>query len=302
VTNASGMLPDSTGLGPVHLRLSSIAKAIPLWVDVVGLAVIANGESHVELGVAGRTLLALHPGAQSSALGKSVGLFHLALHVPTRLELARLAARLRAAGYPHSGQDHLFSESLYFNDADGNGIEVCLDTPQRASVQTVDGRPQLMTVDGVQHSGLEPLDFDGLLREIDGRGPGDGSLPASTFVGHIHMRSNAPETVMAFYTNVLGFKPNVASAAFFGMVDCGTAATRHIVAFNMWGGRELPKTLETTAGLDAFTIDLQAQAFAEIEARLAAEVVPVAWDGPVLLCSDPDGNRIRIVHADTRFA
>ena len=105
MTNASGVLPNSTGLGPVHLRLTSIANAIPLWVDVVGLTVIANGESGAELGVAGRTLLALHPGAQSPVLGKSVGLFHLALHVPTRLALARLAARLRAAGYPHSGQD-----------------------------------------------------------------------------------------------------------------------------------------------------------------------------------------------------
>ena len=47
--------------------------------------------------------------------------------------------------------------------------------------------------------------MDHLLREIDGHGPGDGSLPADTYVGHIHMRSNAPETAIAFYTDVLGF-------------------------------------------------------------------------------------------------
>ncbi len=85
-------------------------------------------------------------------------------------------------------------------------------------------------------------------------------FPADTFLGHMHMRSNAPETALAFYTGVLGFMPHIASAA-MNFFDCGTARRRHMVAFNTWGGRNLPKAPRDAAGLDGFTIELSSAGF-----------------------------------------
>jgi catechol 2,3-dioxygenase len=291
--NASGTLSDFAQLGPAYLRVTDVAKTTPLWVDIVGLTAVANGENSLDLGVAGRTLITLHGGARSSAPAKSVGLFHLALNLPSRLELARAASRLRRAGYSHSAQDHLVSESVYFSDRDGNGIELYFATPDRAWVQLVEGRPHFLTQDGVSHSGLEPLDMNRLLSEVDTHGDGDGSLPTETHVGHIHMRSNAPEIAMQFYSDVLGFKPHIASAV-FGMFDCGTEANPHMIAFNIWGGRELPATPESSAGLSAFTIELPPAELDAVRDRFEGGTTASAWEAPTLVVDDPDGNRARL--------
>ena len=61
----------------------------------------------------------------------STGLFHLAVLVPDRLELARSLQRAAAAGWRLTGaSDHLVSEALYLQDPEGNGIEIYRDRPR----------------------------------------------------------------------------------------------------------------------------------------------------------------------------
>ena len=162
------LLASATYLGPVHLRVIDIAAALPVWVDAVGLAVLGDDGATVGLGVDGKALIVLHAGADAVLPPKSRDLFHVAIHVTTRKELARVAARLKASGLRHSAQDHLISESLYVSDPSGNGIEICFDTPERyaSRQETADGRVTLIARDGSAHSGLEPLKVAGLLREL----------------------------------------------------------------------------------------------------------------------------------------
>ena len=48
---------------------------------------------------------------------RATGLFHLAILVPTRRDLALALVRLGRAGWPLTGaSDHLVSEALYLND------------------------------------------------------------------------------------------------------------------------------------------------------------------------------------------
>ena len=287
-------LSDTARLGSAQLRVVGLESSIPVWTSIVGLSVLSTTDGVAHLGAGGRVLISLYETAGTHAPEKHVGLFHVALHVPSRLELAHAAFRVRASGRRHSAQDHIMSESLYLNDADGNGIEICFDTPHRAKLDMTDGKFRLITPDGRSHSGLEPLDIDGLLREREGHDAGGESFPPGTFLGHMHMRSNTPETVMAFYTGVLGFVPRVASAA-MKFFDCGTARRPHMVAFNTWGGRDLPKTLKDAAGLDGFTIETAPGDFDAVESRLVAAGVALDRENGSLQCLDPDGTRLTIV-------
>lgn len=286
-------LSDSARLGTAHLRVVDLENSIPVWTSIVGLSVLSTADGVAHLGAGGRVLVSLHETAASHAPEKHVGLFHVALHVPSRLELAHAAVRLRASGRRHSAQDHMMSESLYLNDADGNGIEICFDTPHRARLDTSDGKVRLIAADGSIHSGLEPLDIDGLLREREAQADGGRLLPADTLLGHMHMRSNAPEAALAFYTGVLGFMPHIASAA-MNFFDCGTTRRPHMVAFNTWGGRNLPKAPRDAAGLDGFTIELSSADLAATENRLLQAGVTINRGNGGFRCSDPDGVRLTL--------
>ncbi|MGX9176928.1 VOC family protein [Mesorhizobium sp. BHbdii] len=101
------LLANATRLGPVHLRVIDVPAALPLWRDVVGLAVLANDGGTADLGIDGKSLIVLHASATTALPPKSRDLFHVAVHVTTRKELARVAARLRASGVRHGAQDHL---------------------------------------------------------------------------------------------------------------------------------------------------------------------------------------------------
>ena len=132
----------------------------------------------------------------------------MALHVTSRVALGGVLARIRAAGYPHSGQDHTISDSLYISDSDGNGIEFAHDTLGRGRVEIADGGARAIRNDGSIVSVIEPLDLDDPARDTPAEHPARKALPADSFVGHIHFRSNQRDRAFDFYVNMLGFRPN----------------------------------------------------------------------------------------------
>jgi catechol-2,3-dioxygenase len=59
--------------------------------------------------------------------GKTTGLYHFALLLPTRFDLARIVQHFANSGLRFGSSDHLVSEALYLSDPDGNGIEIYRD-------------------------------------------------------------------------------------------------------------------------------------------------------------------------------
>ncbi|TPI47534.1 catechol 1,2-dioxygenase [Mesorhizobium sp. B2-9-1] len=292
-----GLLSPVTRLGPVHLKVTDVPAALNVWRDALGLALLGEDATMAELGAGGRTLIVLHAGAEAPLPQKSCDLFHVAIHITSRRDLAHTAARLKAFGLRFSAQDHLVSESLYVSDPSGNGIEICFDTPERLLRREVspNGRVTLIATDGSAHSGLEPLDVSGLLRDLGNSGHIEPKMAQDAFIGHIHLRARAPEMLMKFYLGVLGFRPHIQSRT-FGMFDCGTERRAHMVAFNIWARDELREPPQGAAGLDHFTIELgSAQELAAVEGRLEAADIPVKRDGRVISTADPEGNRLRLV-------
>lgn len=292
-----GLLSPETRLGPVHLRVADVPAALNVWRDALGLTLLCENAATAGLGAGGRTLIVLHAGARVLLPQKSRDLFHVAIHVASRRDLAHTAARLKASGLRYGAQDHLISESLYASDPSGNGVEICFDTPVRFLCREVssDGRVTLIAMDGSAHSGIEPLDVPSLLRDLGNSGHIEQSMARDAFIGHIHMRARAPETLMKFYLGVLGFRPHIQSRT-FGMFDCGTERRAHMIAFNVWARDELREPPQGAAGLDHFTIELgSAQELAAVERRLEAADIQAKRDGSAISTADPEGNRLRLV-------
>jgi catechol 2,3-dioxygenase len=59
---------------------------------------------------------------------RDVGLYHVAFEVPDIHRLKVVFCKLKAKGVPVRPIDHGISKVIYFDDPDGNGIEVYVDT------------------------------------------------------------------------------------------------------------------------------------------------------------------------------
>src|SRR5690242_5675176 len=111
--------PD-TQLGVVTLTVADLSRSVDFYRDVLGFQVLNEESSSALLGAGRAPLLALHEvkGAGPAATNRNgfTGLYHFAILVPTRADLARSLYHLVESGYPLGGaSDHLVSEALYLS-------------------------------------------------------------------------------------------------------------------------------------------------------------------------------------------
>ena len=91
----------------------------------------------------------------------STGLFHTAIHYPTRRALADAVRRVLDAGIALDGaSDHGVSEAVYLRDPDQNGVELYWDRPREQWPRPADGSPGVAMF-------TAPLDLPGLLFELE---------------------------------------------------------------------------------------------------------------------------------------
>lgn len=158
----------------MHLKVADLERAVSFYRDALGFeeqgrigaraAFLSSGPRH--------HLLALN--TWQSAGGPrpdrcATGLYSFGVRYPTRAALARAVQRLIACGVELlNASDHGICESVYFEDPDGNRVEVYWDRPAESWPQTTDGRLAVIDM---------PLDLASLLTEI-GRGTRMTRTPA----------------------------------------------------------------------------------------------------------------------------
>jgi catechol 2,3-dioxygenase len=280
----STTLPAALRLGPVHLTVADLGRAVAWYERALGLRVHRRDEQEAELGDGAETLVVLHEDPQARPAGRHAGLYHYALLYPSREELARAALRLFTTRTPIQGaSDHRTHEAIYLPDADGNGIELAADRPREAWPQDL----------GYRH-GPAPLDFDALLATIDGEQPaehvGDGMR-----VGHVHLHVGDVDEGLAFYRDRLGFdeQANLGSAAF---VSAG--GYHHHLGFNVWNGRGVGPQPPDTVGLREWTIELPSAAdVQDVRERLERGGVQVEPGDRGFVVRDPWETAVRVVEA-----
>ena len=280
-------------VGAVDLTVSDLGRSIRFYGEAIGLAVLEREESVARLGAGGEELLRLEgsPGARRPP--RTTGLYHFALLLPNRRDLATALTRLATAGASLRGAaDHGVSEALDLSDPDGNGIEIYRDRPRDEWPRGADGAIAMVT---------DPLDLDRLLDEaavdrsrLRALSPEDLPVaPEGTRMGHVHLHVADLEAAKRFYVDVVGFDLVARYGAEALFVSAG--GYHHHVGLNTWAGRGAPAPPPGSAGLRWFALEHSTSAEREKTlARIRAEGIPVETAAGDPLVRDPSGNGLRL--------
>jgi catechol 2,3-dioxygenase len=272
-------------------------KALAIWRDVVGLDLISEVGNELRLGADGKVLIVLETGAVRPVVQRTTWLYHVAIHVPKRTDMAQFAVRALQRGVRIAPTDHLVSEAIYLWDLDGNGIEITFETPWRGTLGDPESGSYATTSDGKPHSGREPIDMDDLLGELGENPTLETRMPAGTRIGHVHVHVNDLRRSMTFYRDGLGFG-GLFIIKSFGMGDVGLDYTPHTVAFNIWAGPNATQAPAGSAGLRWFTMVVpDAHTLDDVRARLSAHQFRFDNAADGIEVRDPSGNLVKVVAA-----
>src|SRR5947207_5745495 len=81
-------IADEATVGAVHLTVGELERSLDYYRTQIGLAVLDQGGGEASLGTGGRELLHLVEQRGARPSGHSTGLYHFALLVPERTDLA----------------------------------------------------------------------------------------------------------------------------------------------------------------------------------------------------------------------
>ena len=233
-------------IGRVALRVADLDGTRSFYEQAIGLRPLDREDGVARLG-ADTPLVELigDPGAPASRLPRrSTGLFHLAVLVPDRPELARAVRRVVASGGRLDGAaDHYVSEAVYLRDPEDNGIEIYRDRPCEDWEYGPDGELRM---------GTEALDLGALMRELPGGD--DRGMPDGTRIGHVHLQVGDLGESEAFYGGELGLDVTVRS--YPGALFLSRDGYHHHVGVNTWAGAGLPPPPPGSRGLEWFEMTL----------------------------------------------
>jgi catechol 2,3-dioxygenase len=279
---ASAEISPSTSLGAVHLTVADLGRSVLYYQSVVGLGLLERSEGRASIGVGDRELIVLveEPGAGSSA--GYTGLYHVALLLPHRSDLAAWLAHAARDRVPLVGMsDHFVSEALYLSDPDNHGLEIYWDRPRETWEGVVAERMTTL-----------PLDVDGLLAELSDPADSDfDGLPAGTVVGHVHLKVASVAETVAFYRDLLGFGLMAALGPQAAFLSAG--GYHHHIGSNTWESSGAPPPPPGTAALRHATVVLPDEAERDrILGRLGERGHEVQRGDAGPLVRDPSGNAL----------
>jgi catechol 2,3-dioxygenase len=279
---ASAEISDQTILGAVHLTVSDLARSVSFYESAVGLRTLGRGEGRATLGVEERNLIVLveEPGARP-AVGYT-GLYHVALLLPERIDLARWLIHAAKDRVPLVGMsDHFVSEAIYLADPDGHGLEIYWDRPRDHWEGQVAER--MTTV---------ALDVEDLLSELPVP-PLEtfGGMSEGAIVGHVHLKVAEISETIAFYRDVLGFGLMAALGSQAAFLSAG--GYHHHIGANVWESAGAEAAPDGTASLRHMTIVLpDSEEREKVLARVAeAGQTPQSLEGEPSV-RDPSGNQL----------
>jgi catechol 2,3-dioxygenase len=264
-------------IGKVRLKVRDLARVSRFYQHVLGLRLINHGANRMTLGTASAPLLDLvgDPGLVRRD-PRSAGLFHTAILLPSRPDLARWLAFVMEQRVPlHGASDHGVSEAIYLADPEGNGIEVYADRP--ASEWRPDGGQLDMPSD--------PLDLHDLLRAASGSALPE--IPEASVIGHVHLQVGDLPAAERLYRDVLGFD---VTCRYPGGSFFGAGGYHHQLAANTWNSRGAGPRSHRTTGLDGFELVIKNGATrAAIEARAREAGFHVSTEKNAASVQDPWG-------------
>ncbi|MGO1973828.1 MAG: VOC family protein [Propionibacteriaceae bacterium] len=276
-------LAAGTSMGLVTLRVADLDAMTSFYHQGIGLSVLAQHGDSALLGRQGVPVLFLQhePDLRHAPAGHA-GLFHTAIVYDTAADLAASVYSV-ARLYPRSftgSSDHLVSEAFYFDDPEGNGVELYVDRPRNAWTWH-DGTVAMDTL------WLDPNAY--LQTHLDDL---DSHSTAGLGVGHVHLKVGNIARARDFYVDTLGFDVTAAFGDQALFVSAG--GYHHHVGMNTWQSRGAgPRTPALGLGQVSLTLPTTEEV-ARVTARLRDRGVDVADDGATFTFDDPWQNEVRL--------
>ncbi|HYK74998.1 MAG TPA: VOC family protein [Pseudoneobacillus sp.] len=270
-----------TYVGQVTLKVQQLERSLSFYKEVIGFKVLEQSERFANLTADGKTVLLSieQPDNVLPMQGKTTGLYHFALLLPKRSDLAKIVQHFMEVGMRFGSSDHLVSEALYLSDPDGNGIEIYIDRDP-SEWHWENGEVE-MTVD--------PLNFPDLLSF--GKQQSWKGLPSGTVMGHIHLHVAELKKTEEFYTKGLGFE--VVNRFGTQALFISDGKYHHHIGLNTWNGVGAPMPSPNSVGLESFTLMLSnKEKRNQIITQLKSIDAAVIEENGSFVTSDPSGNRI----------
>lgn len=226
-------------LESVELKVLDLESEVEFY-ERFGLRLVGEDAGGALLGVDGEPLLRLRQLTKGLERPRhTAGLYHFAILLPSEEELGGFLRRSLDERLPLTGTaDHLVSQALYFDDPEGNGIEVYADRP-RGQWQYPEGRLNI---------GTEHLDFERLLRIAAAPEP---RFSSDTVLGHMHLNVADLDRSQAFYES-LGLE--LTAEAGHVMRFMSWDGYHHHLGINLLEGRGAARVEPAVRGVEAFEV------------------------------------------------
>lgn len=288
MTATQDILAADTAMGAVTLKVANLDRMIGYYSQGVGLSLLAQEGDSAILGRPGKPSLVLElaPELQHASIN-AAGLFHTAFLFDTKAELAASVYSV-AQKFPNTftgSSDHFVSEAFYFDDPEGNGVELYWDRD-----------PSLWKWNGkTVEMGTVYLDPNRFLQEnLTEAGATDVGASA-TGVGHVHLKVGDIQTAKQFYVDTVGFETTIEYGTQALFVSAG--GYHHHLGMNTWQSSGAG-TRTPALGLGEVSIRVPgADDLGALGERLTSRGVAFAREENELRFDDPWANLVRVVAA-----
>ncbi|MGT2847122.1 VOC family protein [Streptococcus massiliensis] len=265
-------------LKEVALNVADLDKQKAFYQQILGLQVLEEKVGEVLLGSGDEPLVRILQTRDTSSSKERYGLYHLAILLPDRQGLADVFKHLAELKIPLvGGADHGYSEAIYLEDLEGNGIELYRDKPVTDWDIREDGR-----IIGVTEE-LAAQDIYELGKEVQ-----PFTIAAGTRMGHVHLSVKNSGASSQFYQDLLAMadKFSVSSASWLASGDY-----HHHLAVNQWAGGHLDKREADELGLAYYTVQVASKEdLLDIYEKAQDLNVSSRWlTSSELEVTDPDG-------------
>ena len=269
-------------LNEVALNVNHLLQETEFYTKRLGLQILTQSDTEVLLGVGTTPLVRLIQTNIDKSVKESYGLYHLAIHLPTREALGYFLRHAVHTSLPLVGAaDHGYSEAIYLEDFEGNGIEVYHDKPVNVWDIREDGRivgvTEEMAGQEIYELGHDTIPYQ---------------MAEGTRMGHVHLSARNSKETMEYLTTLLPVedKFSVPSGSWIASGDY-----HHHLAVNQWGGPHLDVRVKNIPGLAYYTVETNdASVFKDIlqKATVLATTVEKRGEKEVDI-TDNNGSTVR---------
>ena len=235
-------------LAEVTLNVKDLESQTAFYHQLLGLEIVSQSEGETLLGAGDKALVKLIKTDDTSNPKQTYGLYHMALLLPSREDLANVFKHLLDLKIPLvGGADHGYSEAIYLEDLEGNGIELYRDKPVTEWDIREDGR-----IIGVTEE-LSAQAIYELGKELD-----PFIIASGTRMGHVHLSVKNSREASSFYQESLGLedKFTIPHASWIASGDY-----HHHLAVNEWGGKNLARREKGLIGLAYYVVEVENKEF-----------------------------------------